>query len=138
MESITQAWKQVHPSTTRLSLVAPFFAIKRDRDLLDEFSRARSVEQLMLFANNFTAQGFKVKSLKPNVNRAYWWLSQLDHDALAACPFVALKDGVYMVDCSLIPEKYRLDVARAADLINWGLMKWLHIVETQARERPAL
>ncbi|MEW6531198.1 MAG: S16 family serine protease [Thermodesulfobacteriota bacterium] len=136
METITQAWKQVHPSTTSLSLVAPFFAIKRDRDLLDEFSRASRAEQLMLFANNYTGQGFKVKSLKPILNRAYWWLSQLDHEALAACPFLAQKDGVYVVDCSLIPEKYRLDVARAADLINWGLMKWLHIVETQAKERP--
>jgi len=136
LESITRSWKQLCPSTMRLSLVAPFFAIKRDRDLLEQFSSAHAIEQLMLFANNYTAQSFKVKSLKAILNRAYWWLSQLDHEELASCPFLAQKDGVYMVDCSLIPEKYRLDVARAADLLNWGLVKWLNIVETQATAQP--
>jgi len=48
---------------------------------------------------------------------------------LESCPFLAIRDGIYVADLSYIPEKYSLDVARASKILNDGLKRWLTTIE---------
>ena len=89
---------------------------------------------LKLFANNYTIQDVKIKECKAVLNRVYCHLSHQDPARLDACPFLAKQDGIYVVDLSFIPEKYRLDVKHAEKLLNQSLREWLLTVENAALE----
>lgn len=111
------------------TLVAPFFYLKRVKSSLKVFSLGPPFKPLTIFANNYTLQGLKIKGCKPLLNQTYCFLSQLDPESLAACPFLTKTAGVYVVDLSFIPEKYRLDVKRAEMIMNRVLTTWLAQVE---------
>jgi ATP-dependent Lon protease len=104
-----------------ISIVAPFFFIKRDGVRMNQRRR--------LFANNYTVQGVKIKTCKTVLNRVYCHLSGLESAQIDSCPFLGETDGVYTVDLSFIPEKYRLDVKHAEEILVRSLRKWLHVVE---------
>jgi endopeptidase La len=108
---------------TRVSVVAPFFFIKRDGILMDRHEKRR------LFANNFTFQGVKIKTCKTVLNRIYCHLAGLEASHVESCPFLRKTDGIYAVDLGFIPEKYRLDVKHAEEILVRCLKKWLHVVE---------
>jgi ATP-dependent Lon protease len=109
----------------RFSLVAPYFALKQNLDLIRQISGGPPSEGFRLFANNYTTQRVKIKACKPVLNRLYWYLSQLDQQKLDECPFLGKSDGVYVIDISFIPEKYRLDVKRAEKIVEAALKTWL-------------
>jgi ATP-dependent Lon protease len=50
-----------------------------------------------------------------------------------ACPFLGRRDGVYVVDLSFIPEKYRLDIQRAEGILNDCLGQWVRRVEERSK-----
>ena len=79
-------------------------------------------------------QGVKIKGCKPNLNRVFCHLSQMKPEQLDACPFLGKRDNTYVMDLSVIPEKYRLDVKRAEQILNRALAQWLSIVE--CRDSP--
>jgi ATP-dependent Lon protease len=103
-----------------VALVAPFFALKGL-----EPEQLEPSERVVLFANNYIAQGYKLKASKPILNRTICRLLHLDGVALQECPFVVRKGGVWMVDLSLVPEKYRLDPGRCEELLDRLLGAWL-------------
>jgi endopeptidase La len=113
----------------QVSVVAPFFFIKRDG------IRPEKVEKCRLFANNFTVQGVKVKTCKNVLNRVYRHLAVLDPEDLQACPFLQKKDDIYTVDLSFIPEKYRLDVKYAEEVLVRCLKRWLKVLESLSESR---
>ncbi len=113
----------------RVCMVAPFFFFVRQRAALEEYARNPAVEALQLFANNYTAQGFKIKVCKTLLNRVYNQLSRLDPTLLDECPFLAKREGIHIVDLSFIPEKYRLDTQRGAKILKGALSKWLTTIE---------
>ncbi|MBF0495996.1 MAG: AAA family ATPase [Deltaproteobacteria bacterium] len=121
---------QADSATSCISIVAPFFFLKRDGVNALQLSEDLSLE-VRLFANNYTIQEVKIKGCKPFLNRVYSHLSNLTLAQLDACPFLARKDGVYVTDISFIPEKYRLDLQQAERIFNDCLKKWLAIVESQ-------
>lgn len=112
------------------ALIAPFFFLIRDKKTLEEFSRGPYCNTLRLFANNYTLQGVKIRESKPILNRVWWHLSRLTPQLLDTCPFIAMKEGIYVIDMSFIPEKYRLDLKRAETLIRKSLQRWLHCLES--------
>jgi ATP-dependent Lon protease len=122
----------------RLSLVAPFFFLKRDGISPKNFSPDLSPEELRLFANNYTLQGVKIKTCKPVLNRVYCELAQLESAHADACFFLGKRDWIYTVDLSFIPEKYRLDVKQAEGILNSCFQKWLLALDgnTRAAEDP--
>lgn len=108
----------------RFTLVAPFYFIKEHfRPAAGQATGPFS--ETFLFANNFTAQGIKVKSCKATLNQAFLVLSRLNPRQLEACPFLSRLDGIYLMDLACIPEKLRLDQERAEKLINACIMQWL-------------
>jgi ATP-dependent Lon protease len=111
------------------SLVAPYYFLQRERKKLDEFCGNSPFIGLKLFANNFVAQGVKVRGCKAPLNRVMFHLSHLDPVQLRDCPFLKMHDGIYVLDMSFIPEKYRLDLTRAETILTSSLKNWLLIVE---------
>jgi hypothetical protein len=105
-----------------VSVVAPFFFLKRDG------IRSENVGKCTVFANNFTVQGVKIKTCKTVLNRVYCHLAGLEPDELESCPFLQKGDGIYVVDLSFIPEKYRLDVKHGEEILVRSLKKWLNVL----------
>ncbi|MBI4962706.1 MAG: AAA family ATPase [Desulfomonile tiedjei] len=116
----------------RLSVLAPFFFLVQQRPFLEKFYQDASLKGLILFANNYTVQGVKIKASKAVLNNVYQYLSLLDREQLDVCPFLSKRDGIYVIDLSFIPEKYRLDVKRAQEILDKSLRKWLEALETEA------
>jgi ATP-dependent Lon protease len=114
-----------------LSILAPFFFLVQQRPFLERFYQYASPDGLALFANNYTVQGIKIKESKAVLNKVYPYLSLLDSEQLDACPFLTKRDGIYVIDLSFIPEKYRLDVKRAQEILNGSLTKWLEAIENR-------
>jgi len=115
-----------------VNVVVPFFFLRRDGITPEAPSPDLTFKGLKLFANNYTIQGVKIKECKAVLNRVYRHLSHQDPAQLDACPFLAKQDGIYVVDLSFIPEKYRLDVKHAEKLLNQSLREWLITVENAA------
>jgi ATP-dependent Lon protease len=120
------------------SLTAPFFFLQRDLKELTEFSGNDSVGELRLFANNYAVQGFKLKGCKGILNRVMWYLSQSEPALLRSCPFLGIEDGIYVLDLSFVPEKYRLDSDRAAKITVSCLTKWLTTVDASSKSGPPM
>ncbi|GKT08755.1 S16 family serine protease [Desulforhabdus sp. TSK] len=116
-------------SPLHLSLVAPFYLLKRDGISSEAFPSGSAFAGLTLFANNYSLQQLKIKSSKAILNRVYCHLAQLDPVSLSRIPFLARQDGIHVVDLSLIPEKYRLDVQRAEEILHRCLTRWLSTLE---------
>jgi ATP-dependent Lon protease len=109
------------------ALVAPYFALKGiPADSIDPARR------LDLLANNYVAQGYKLKASKPVLNRTACRLLHLDRAALESCPFLSREDGVWVADLKLVPEKYRLDPGRCEELLDRLLGAWLRVADEAA------
>ncbi|MBI5571221.1 MAG: AAA family ATPase [Desulfomonile tiedjei] len=121
---------ETYPAPVHLSVFAPFFFFVKQSPGLMDFSPSPAFAGLTLFANNYTVQEFKIKGCKASLNRAYYHISQLGPDLLDTCPFLRRTDGIYTVDLSFIPEKYRLDTKRAQEILNRSLVAWLETVES--------
>ncbi|MCG6961731.1 MAG: AAA family ATPase [Acidobacteria bacterium] len=111
------------------TLVGPYFWL-RNLGLDDQLR-----ERLRLVASNYTAQGIKLKGLKPRLTRAACHLIRLSSKTLAACPFATVRDGILLADIGFIPEKYRLDTARAEAILGRCLSRWLAEIESVAEEQ---
>lgn len=111
------------------SLLAPFFFLRRDMEKLHGFAPGPAFSEVTHFSNNYVAQGFKVKECKSVLSRVYWYLSHLPGEELDQCCFLCKRDGIYVVDASVIHEKYRLDTGRVEKVLNTALSKWLMTVE---------
>jgi hypothetical protein len=112
-----------------VAVVAPFFSLRKlDPEAVEGGGR------VVLFANNYIAQGYKLKGSKPILNRAVCRLLRLDGESFEACPFLSRLDGIWVVDLALVPEKYRLDPGRCEELMDRFLGAWLRITDGGAGE----
>ena len=62
------------------------------------------------------------------LNSVFSFLSMLDTDSLNECLFLTRHEGVYVIDASFIPEKYRLDFKRVEQLLCRFLGAWMREV----------
>lgn len=123
IEEVENASARDIPTTDTISMSAPFFFLKRDGIQRDDF------KSLRLFANNYTNHGVKIKNSKPLLNRVYAYLAGLNEPLLDACPFLSKTDDIRVVNLTFIPEKYRLDITRAENILSSCLGEWLRAVE---------
>ncbi|NLI80733.1 MAG: AAA family ATPase [Deltaproteobacteria bacterium] len=112
----------------RLSVIAPYYLLRRDGIQSGDFPPNGSFLGLTLFANNFAEQGVKIKQCKRTLNHVFSVLTHLPEDDLLACPFLGRVDDIHVADLSYIPEKYRLDIHRAERILNGSLARWLRVV----------
>jgi ATP-dependent Lon protease len=116
-------------SAPHAAVVAPYFLL-RQAELRDRLGQRADVQ---LFASNYALQGVKLKHCKRVLHRTYAVLANLGRPAIERCWFVAQQDGIHLVDLSPIPEKYRLDVARAETIVNRCLSAWLRALADSRR-----
>jgi len=109
----------------RLSVIAPYYLLKRDGIRLEDFPPQYSFGGISLFANNFTVQGVKIKRCKSLLNHVCSVLTHLPASGLDECPFLGKLDDIRVADLSFIPEKYRLDIHRAERILDRALRRWL-------------
>jgi ATP-dependent Lon protease len=128
IEEIKASISKDHKKPLKISLVAPFYFLARSGIHTEDYPPTSSFEGLKLFANNYTAQGIKIKACKPALNRLYCLFSRLNVKQIDDCPFLKRRDGIYTVDLSFIPEKYSLDVKHAEKILNRCLKRWLTAV----------
>ena len=133
MEEILSTYTREPASQVHVALVAPFFLLKQDGLLEGLADRFPSIRSLDVFANNYTVQDVKIKNCKALLNLTYCYLSQLGKELIEACPFLGRRNGIYVVDLSFIPEKYRLDVHRAEEILNDCLGQWVRRVEERSK-----
>lgn len=110
------------------AVLAPFFFLMQD-GLVDEAAQGTLPwPEVRFMANNFSVQNAKIKAGKPILNAAMSCLAQAPQSALEHVPFLGRVCGVWTVDLCFIPEKYRLDVRRAENLLQQALGTWLQAV----------
>ncbi len=129
VERATQLVDQEFQGPVDLSLIGPFFFFVQHKAWIESFVPGPHFSSLTLLANNYAVQGVKIKKAKTVLNQVHAYLARLDPEHLDTCPFLAKRDGIYVVDLSFIPEKYRLDVERAAQILNRALKRWLNALE---------
>jgi ATP-dependent Lon protease len=140
LATLLRTWLASFPepraSPMRVALIAPFYLLMQDGISALDFGDVQGIERVSLFANNYTFQGVKFKGCKALLNQVYAVLALLDDAELTACPFLATRNGVHVVDLSFIPEKYRLDEGRAQKLLVASLTRWLDTVREMPLRRP--
>ncbi|MCK8602492.1 S16 family serine protease [Desulfoferrobacter suflitae] len=137
VHTILQAAREGHEPIARLNLIGPFYFLKKYGIERAALLRDGSCSELRLFANNYTLQEVKIKGCKAVLDQVFSLLGRFDETELKECPFIALKDDVYVIDMGFIPEKYRLDVKRAETILNEYLMSWLESVPALSGPHPA-
>jgi ATP-dependent Lon protease len=115
-------------SETRISLIAPLALLKKEGIRPEGLKKEPGFEGLRVFANFCTAENVPVRDCRLMLSRSLSCLERLTDDLLEKCPFLIKKDGVYAPTVTFIPEKYRLDVRRAEEILDHCLSKWLNIV----------
>ncbi len=120
----------------RVSMVAPYYFLVRSGISHIDIPVFSYFQGLRSFANNYTRQGFKIKECKPVLNRVLCHLAMMPTEQLDACPFLTRFNGIYMVDLSFIPEKYRLDTKRAESILIKSLKAWLATLEEELKQVP--
>jgi ATP-dependent Lon protease len=128
LQRLERSWQRDLTHPFHLSLVAPYFLLIQDGINLDTLVPDPTFKGMKLFANNYTLQGSKIKRCKAMLNRVFSFLSMLDADSLEECPFLTRHEGVYVVDVSFIPEKYRLDFKRVEQILCRFLGAWMREV----------
>lgn len=129
LRQMAESFRSDYDARAASWLAAPFFFLHRDKERLDGFSPGPLFTAFSLFANNYTCQGVKIRDSKAVLNRVSFYLSQLEPEMLDPCPFLCTREGIYVLDMSFIPEKYRLDLKRAEKLVISTLEQWLEVVE---------
>jgi len=114
------------------AVVAPYFALREAGPVL-----ADCQPPLRMLANNYTRQGVKLKHIRAVLDAVYCRLLHLGDGAVEASSFLALLDGITVLDLGVLPEKYRLDASRAEAILGRGLNAWLSSVDEVLSARRA-
>jgi ATP-dependent Lon protease len=115
-------------SPLMISLIAPLPFLQKEGIRPEELEPDERFAGLRIFANCCTAENVPIRDCRSVLAWSFSHLEKLTDELLEECPFLAKKDGVYAPTVSFIPEKYRLDVRRAEEILDRGLLKWLDIV----------
>jgi ATP-dependent Lon protease len=129
LENILPRLPEVSGATSArpAAVVAPFFSLKALVGGAD----------MVLLANNYTSQGLKLKRVRRILDAVYCRLLHLGPGAIEDCAFLAMRDGIAVLDLGMIPEKYRLDPERAERILERGLGLWLETLDDALGERRA-
>jgi len=136
LEAVESILGKYHDESTRnplFALLGSYSVLAKARSTLD---RRIGQGRLIYLANNYTAQGIRLSRGRALVSKLYVSVSQSIPKYLDTCPYLKKLRGIYVIDLSFIPEKYRLDVKRAERILESGLNQWVHAVTPQV-ENPS-
>jgi len=110
------------------SLIGPYHIMS---EILGE--SGSDIEGLRIFSSDHAIDGVEIKECKSLLSRACYYLSHLAPAEFEECFFLKKQSGIYAVDLSFIPEKYRLDLRRGERILNGCLKLWLQVLEDSLR-----
>lgn len=113
----------------RMTIIAPFFFLELQGLEPEIWRGAGGRSEVRFLANNYTVQGVKIKRCKAILNRVFCYLALLDREPREACPFLGEREGILTVDMGFIPERYRLDLDRAQEILVRCIGKYLEGLE---------
>ncbi len=119
-EALAEAIRKAAAEDEPRVVVAPYFAL-RELDL----GGVSAGRPITFFANNWLAQGFKLKDIKRALNRAICRLQHFGRAAVDTFPLLTERNGVFVADLSRLPESLRLDPGRCEELLNRFLDAWV-------------
>ncbi len=115
----------------RISVVAPLPFMRREGLRGRDFPPEEGFAGLRIFSSCCTIENAQIRTCKKLLSKAYLFLARLSDDLLHECPFLAETDGIYSTTISFIPEKYRLTVKRAEEILDNGISKWLQMMQAK-------
>ena len=118
----------------RVSLIAPPALLRKEATGPDALKEESGIAGLRVFASCCTAENVPIRDCRTTFARSVSCLEGLTDELLESCPFLTKKDGVYAPTVAFIPEKYRLDIRRAEEILDRCLSKWLSIVEGKSEQ----
>ncbi len=118
----------------RISLVAPPGFLRREGIYPENLEQSEEFEGLRVFADCCTAGNVPVRDCSVTLARSLSRLVDLSDELLEDCPFLSKSEGIYAPTVAFIPEKYRLDVRRAQEILDHCLSRWLDIAEGKSGE----
>ncbi len=118
----------------RMSVIAPLSFLRREGLRSSDFEIDESFFGIRFFANCCTVENVQISDCRKLVAKAYLHLAKLSDELLRECPFLVEEDGIYSTSVSFIPEKYRLDIRRAEEILDMGISGWLKTMEGEQRE----
>ena len=140
MADVVKAIKEEYTGSSapplRISMIAPLPFLRREGIRPDDFKRDSGFVGLRLFSSCCTAENVPIRNCRNILTGALMYLVKLDDELLHQCPFLAAKDGIYATTVAFIPEKYRIDVRRAEEILDRGISKWIGIVGGQCDKPP--
>ncbi len=123
----------------RLSLIAPLAFLKREGIRPEQMVSEDAFAGIRIFADSCMAGNVPVRDCSVILARSLSRLIDLSDELLESCPFLSKSDGIYAPTVAFIPEKYRIDVRRAQEILDRCLSKWLDIVEGKSGDQePAV
>ncbi|MDR3556243.1 MAG: AAA family ATPase [Syntrophobacteraceae bacterium] len=118
----------------RISLVAPLVFLRREGLRPEELKRDAVFQGLRIFADSCTAGNVPVRDCSITLARSLSRVVDLSDGLLESCPFLSRSEGIYAPTVAFIPEKYRIDVRRAQEILDRCLSKWLSMAGGSAED----
>ncbi|MCL5405931.1 MAG: AAA family ATPase [Deltaproteobacteria bacterium] len=121
----------------KISLIAPPPFLKKAGIRPEDLEQDAAFAGLRIFADCCTAGNVPVRDCSITLARSLSRLVDLSDELLEGCPFLSKSEGFYAPTVAFIPERYRIDVRRAQEILDHCLSKWLSIAGGKA-ENEAL
>lgn len=118
----------------RISMIAPLTFLEKEEVWGPEFKPGPGFVGIRFFASCCTAENVSIRDCRKILARTQTFLAKLTDELLGKCPFLEKKNGIYVTTVGFIPEKYRIDIQRAEEILHQGISKWLGIVEGEQDE----
>ncbi|RLB37664.1 MAG: ATP-dependent protease [Deltaproteobacteria bacterium] len=126
---VLQSTSQKKRAHILISIVAPYYFLAKEGLKPLDLTQKLAIKDTRLLANNFTFQGVKIKPSKPILNSLYGRLAGLETAEIKQCPFLKRIGETFVVDLGFIPEKYRLDIKHAQELLRSTLTNWMKTLD---------
>jgi endopeptidase La len=104
-----------------LVLSAAFWFLRKIKHSIE---REIGQNRIIYVANNYSSQGIRVNNCKSLLTQVYLDICRISPRYLDTSPYIKKLNGVYVLDLSFIPEKYRLDSQRAESILKKCLSLW--------------
>ncbi|MFZ2448074.1 MAG: S16 family serine protease [Syntrophobacteraceae bacterium] len=121
----------------KMSVIAPLAFLRKEGVRPEDFTRDDSFAGIRFFASCCTAENVRIRDCRTMLAAAHLYLARLSDALLAECPFLEEKDGIHSTSVAFIPEKYRIDVRRAEEILDRGISRWLEILAGRDAEPEA-
>jgi ATP-dependent Lon protease len=132
LRKIRANYKSSSAKPLRISLIAPLSFLRREGIRPEDMAQDAAFAGLRIFADSCTAGNVHVRDCSITLARSLSRLVDLSGELLEDCPFLAKTEGIYAPTVAFIPEKYRIDVRRAQEILDHCLARWLNIASGNA------